>query len=100
MPAARQAAIQNGGSILEAMTVPPAATDPELQRELASIHRYRLIWHTSSGVGGTSCHHMSTACQSGQHFHPADCCWLLWTGLMDLNHAAHAVVVDHSDSML
>ncbi|KAL0047950.1 hypothetical protein WJX82_003974 [Trebouxia sp. C0006] len=39
---ARQAAVQSGASILEAMTVPPAATDPELQRELASIHRSDL----------------------------------------------------------
>ncbi len=58
MPAARQAAIQNGASILEAMTMPPAATDPELQRELASIHRYGLVWRTLSVVTCTSLHHM------------------------------------------
>ena len=75
MPAARQAAVQSGASILEAMTVPPAATDPELQRELASIHRYELIWRTSSVVICTFCRHVCSACQSGHHHHPAGCCW-------------------------
>jgi hypothetical protein len=82
------------------MTVPPAATDPELQRELASIHRYRLIWRTLSVVTGTSRHHVRAACQSGHHHHPADCCWPLWIGLMDLNRAAHAVAIGYSDPVL
>ena len=41
--AARQAAIQGGATLLDAMTAPPKATDPELQRELASIHRYDVL---------------------------------------------------------
>lgn len=41
--AARQKAVQDGASLKEALTCQPTATDLELQRELASIHRCWLF---------------------------------------------------------
>lgn len=38
--AVRQAVIERGGSLTEALTTPPLANEPVLQRELAAIHRY------------------------------------------------------------
>lgn len=42
--AARQKAVQDGASLKEALTCQPTATDLELQRELASIHRCWSVW--------------------------------------------------------
>ena len=43
LSAARQKAVLGGASVEDALAVQPAADDPELQRELASIHRYWLV---------------------------------------------------------
>lgn len=39
LSAARQKAVLSGASVEDASAVQPTADDPELQRELASIHR-------------------------------------------------------------
>ena len=43
-PVVRQGTIEKRRDLITALTTPPLATEPVLQRELAAIHRYR---HTS-----------------------------------------------------
>ena len=55
LSAARQKAVLGGASVEDALAVQPTADDPELQRELASIHRYLSADPTTDQTTAKSC---------------------------------------------